>query len=117
MTRRNMPDINPNGARYTVRVEAKPRHNWHHLPDHHGTLSTAWRQVMKIADAYRAAGFDVSYSERWTDDRWYAQTPTPEQLAEDHQRLRPMSATEDDEDTRRSFRVADIVCTPPENKS
>jgi hypothetical protein len=114
MARRNLPDINPNGARYTVRVEAKPRRNWRHAPDHHGTHSAQWRRVMKMVDAYRAAGFSVSYVERWTDGARYARDPGADVLEEDHKRLRPMSGMEDDTTTRRSFRVADIVCTPPE---
>jgi hypothetical protein len=113
MTRRNLPDINPNGARYTVRVEANSKHAWQNMPNHHGTLSTAWRSVMKIADAYRAAGFHVSYSERWTDGAWHARSD-PATMEHDHHRCRPGSGMEDDATTRRSYRVADIVCTPPD---
>lgn len=95
MTRRNLPDINPNGARFRVRVEGKPRAAWRHAPDHHGSLSRQWASVMRIVEAYQAAGFHVSYSERWTDGR-------------------PGSAIEDHKRTRSSFRIADIVCTPPD---
>lgn len=65
MSRKTLPSINPNGARYSVRVEAKASHPYTNRPDHHGTISTSWRKVMRLVAAYEAAGFSVTYSERW----------------------------------------------------
>lgn len=55
---KNLPDINPLGARYSVRVEASAG----------GGHSPEWRSVMRIVAAYQSAGYRVEYVEEWSSE-------------------------------------------------
>lgn len=102
MTRRNLPDINPNGATFRgVRVHqehraANRRRKYIHTDDR-ATLSAVWRRVMAIVWRYQAAGFAVEYSERF--------------VSRDGA---PVADEADGHDVGGAIKVADIVITPSE---
>jgi len=78
MARRNLPNINPNGVTFRgVRVHGYGKRQNHRRgwPREFGgyhddpfRLSLVWRRVMAQVSAYQAAGFSVTYTERFEND-------------------------------------------------
>ncbi len=93
MPRRNLPNINPNGARWRgVRVHKLSNHFDTTLsPVDRARMGKEYRSVMCLVAAYIDAGFTVKYSER----------------------LQPYSPSHRIKET--PITVADIDCIPPEN--